>query len=225
MERFLFSGGDQVRTKICGVTTESQADAIIDLGVDALGFNFWPKSKRFLDPANADWLKNLVGRTLRIGVFVNADKETLTELLEKNFIDWAQLHGDETPEFVAELQNLGLNVFKALGVKNRDSLSHAARFEGPLLLDAYAPTEYGGSGEQMDWALGAEAVKQFYDREVILAGGLNPGNVGSAIAQVHPAGVDVASGVEVSPGIKDLELCRQFIENSRHFFNTSSTGQ
>ena len=215
MENYLFPKSDSVRTKICGVRSEQQSLEIIDLGVDALGFNFWPKSKRYLEPADALWLRNLAGKTLRIGVFVNADRNAIDRLLGDDLIDWAQLHGDEPPEFVANLQKEGLKVFKALGVKNRESLAHAEQFGGPLLLDAYAPIEYGGSGEQMDWALGAEAVKMFPDRDVILAGGLKPENVGSAVSQVHPAAVDVASGVEEAPGVKDLDLCRQFIKNSK----------
>ncbi len=217
MENFIFPRSTVVRAKICGITTEQQSRDIINLGVDALGFNFWPGSKRYLDPAGAEWLRDLAGLTLRIGVFVNAEKSIICDLLERNLIDWAQLHGDETPEFVDQLQQENWHVFKALGVKDRESLENAARYSGPLLLDAHAPTLYGGSGTTMDWALGAEAVQEFPYRDVILAGGLHPGNLAAAITQVHPAGVDVASGVESSPGVKDLALCEAFVrEAARH---------
>lgn len=213
MKKVLFpEPWEGVRTKICGIRSLQQAEDIVDLGVDALGINFWPKSKRYLDPADAGWLKDLGTKVLRIGVFVNADESEIRNLLESDLIDWAQLHGDESPEFVKALQDEGLQVFKALGVKDRESLAKAERFDGPLLLDAYAPTEYGGSGEKMDWALGAEAVQRFPNREVVLAGGLKPDNVAAAIRQVGPTAVDVASGVEDSPGVKNLELCREFIE-------------
>ena len=213
MQDYLFpESKSAVRTKICGIKTQQQAEDIVALGVDALGINFWPKSRRYLAPEEAVWLKELRGQVLRIGVFVNADKKQVCDLLERDLIDWAQLHGDESPELVAELLKEDWKVFKALRVKDRESLARAELFAGPLLLDAYAPTEYGGSGEKMDWALGAEAVQKYPDREVILAGGLNPDNVGAAIAQVRPAAVDVASGVEDSPGVKNLELCRKFIE-------------
>ena len=215
MDQSLFPGSETVRVKICGVTTLDQAESIISLGVDSLGFNFWPKSKRYLNPADAGWLPGLSGQTLRIGVFVNPDPAEVCDLLENNMIDWAQLHGDEPVKFVTDLQSQGWTVFKALGVKDLGTLESAAGYDGPLLLDAYAPVEYGGSGEKMDWALGAEAVQRFSDREVILAGGLKPENVAAAVSQVHPAGVDVASGVEVSPGVKDLDLCRAFIENAK----------
>ena len=131
-------------------------------------------------------------------------------------IDWIQLHGDETPDRVRSLTQQGLPVFKALGVRDRSSLKAAAAHDSPtLLLDAYAPNEYGGSGATMDWALGAAAVQEWPDRQIVLAGGLTPENVAEAIRQVRPAAVDVASGVEISPGRKSLELVRAFIEAAR----------
>jgi phosphoribosylanthranilate isomerase len=114
------------------------------------------------------------------------------------------------------LTQQGLPVFKALGVKDRAMLDTAAAFASPtLLLDAYAPNEYGGSGETMEWALGAEAVRLWPDRQIILAGGLTPENVAEAVRQVDPAAVDVASGVEASPGRKDLDKVRAFLERVR----------
>jgi phosphoribosylanthranilate isomerase len=107
-------------------------------------------------------------------------------------------------------------VFKAMGVRDRDMLLSAEIYPTPtLLLDAYAPTEYGGSGETMDWALGTEAVRRWPGRQIILAGGLHPDNVAEAIRQVGPAGVDVASGVESAPGVKDLDKVRAFLDAAR----------
>lgn len=220
MENFIFPHRKSIAVKICGIRTKEQARNIIALGTDALGFNFWPKSKRYLDPGNALWLRELDGEAIRIGVFVNERNSVIRDLLERNLIDWAQLHGDESPEFVAELQNEGLKVFKAFGVKDRTFLAKGDSFQGPLLLDAYSPIEYGGSGERIDWSLGAEAVKQFRDRDVILAGGLTPSNVAAAVRQVHPAAVDVASGVEASPGVKDLALCEKFVSEVRSAYET-----
>jgi phosphoribosylanthranilate isomerase len=132
-------------------------------------------------------------------------------------IDLIQLHGDESPERVRSLTDQGLPVFKAMGVKDRAMLETALEYDSPtLLLDAYAPTEYGGSGETMDWTLGAEAVSQCPERQIVLAGGLVPENVADSIQQVNPAGVDAASGVEESPGVKDLELVQAFIEAARN---------
>lgn len=200
--------------KICGITTGAQASAIVEAGADALGINFWPKSKRYVAlEAALPWLFDLAGTVPRVAVTVNATDDELIAIYESGGIDFIQLHGDETADRVRSLTKQGLPVFKAMGVKDRATLETAADYESiTLLLDAYAPTEYGGSGETMDWSLGAEAVEKWPDRQIILAGGLKPGNVTEAIRQVRPAGVDVASGVESSPGVKDLELVRAFIE-------------
>lgn len=207
----------RVAVKICGITRADEAHAIVDAGADALGINFWPKSKRFIALTEAmPWLHELTGTVPRVAVTVNATDDELRALHESGVIDWIQLHGDETPERVRSLTQQGLPVFKALGVKDRAMLETAADFASPtLLLDAYAPNEYGGSGETMDWALGAEAVRRWPGRQIVLAGGLNPENVSEAVRQVHPAGVDVASGVESSPGRKDLAKVRAFIEAVR----------
>lgn len=216
--RFLFRPDpDRVAVKICGITRGDEAIAIVDAGSDALGINFWPRSKRFIALADAaPWLRELAGTVPRVAVTVNATDDELRTIHESGVIDWIQLHGDETPERVRSLTQQGLPVFKALGVRDRAMLETAAAFDSPtLLLDAYAPNEYGGSGETMDWTLGAEAVKRWPDRQILLAGGLTPENVADAVRQVHPAGVDVASGVESAPGRKDLAKVRAFIEAVR----------
>lgn len=216
--RFLFPPDpERVAVKICGITRGDEAHAIVAAGADALGINFWPQSKRFIALAEAaPWLRELAGTVPRVAVTVNATDDELRSLHESGVIDWIQLHGDETPERVRSLIQQGLPVFKALGVKDRPMLEMAAAFASPtLLLDAYAPNEYGGSGETMDWSLGAEAVRLWTDRQIVLAGGLTPENVAEAVRQVHPAAVDVASGVETSPGRKDLAKVRTFLERVR----------
>lgn len=203
--------------KICGITTGEQAEAIVNLGADALGINFWPRSKRFisLDEAST-WLRDLEGTVPRVAVTVNASDEELRAIHESGALDFIQLHGDERPDRVESLTQQGLPIFKAIGVKDREMLQQAAGFSSAtLLLDAYAPVEYGGSGETMDWALGAEAVQEWADRQIVLAGGLKAANVAEAIKQVRPAGVDVASGVESEPGVKDLSAVEAFIEAAR----------
>lgn len=216
--RFLFpQAPGSVAVKICGITRANEARAIVEAGADALGINFWPKSKRFIALEEAlPWLHELAGTVPRVAVTVNADDDELRRLHDSAVIDWIQLHGDETPDRVRSLTQQGLPVFKALGVRDRSSLKAAAAHDSPtLLLDAYAPNEYGGSGATMDWALGAAAVQEWPDRQIVLAGGLTPDNVAEAIRQVRPAAVDVASGVEISPGRKSLELVRAFIEAAR----------
>jgi phosphoribosylanthranilate isomerase len=207
----------RVAVKICGITRADEAIAIVEAGADALGINFWPKSKRFIALEEArPWLQDLSGTVPRVAVTVNADDDELRRLHESGVIDWIQLHGDETPNRVRSLTQQGLPVFKALGVRDKSSLEAAAAHDSPtLLLDAYAPNEYGGSGATMDWALGATAVQEWPDRQIVLAGGLTPENVADAIRQVRPAAVDVASGVESSPGRKDIEMVRAFIEAAR----------
>lgn len=207
----------RVGVKICGITMGEQAEAIVAIGADAIGINFWPRSKRFIELEKAaPWLRDLGDSVPRVAVTVNASDDDLRAIHESGVIDFIQLHGDEAPDRVASLTRQGLPVFKAMGVKDRAMLESAAAFPGKsLLLDAYAPIEYGGSGETMDWSLGADAVKQWPDRQIILAGGLTPENVAEAIQQVNPAAVDVASGVEDAPGIKDLELVKRFVDEAR----------
>ena len=217
-QRFLFPPDlGRVAVKICGITRRDEASAVVAAGVDAIGINFWPKSKRFISLDEASpWLRELTMIVPRVAVTVNATDDELRALHDSGVIDWIQLHGDETPERVRSLTEQGLPVFKAMGVRDKAMLASAADYDSPtLLLDAYAPTEYGGSGETLDWTLGAEAVVQWPDRQIILAGGLTPENVAEAVRQVRPAAVDVASGVEISPGRKDLGKVAALIEAIR----------
>ncbi|MEO0413735.1 MAG: phosphoribosylanthranilate isomerase [Verrucomicrobiota bacterium] len=207
---------DETCVKICGIRTAIQAEQIVGLGAHAVGLNFWPKSKRYLEPASAaEWSPDLKDATVRIGVFVNPSDDEIDQIFQLDVIDFFQMHGDESPEQVAVLRERGIPAFKAMGIKDRDMLGQLPNFaSGPVLLDAYAPTEYGGTGETMDWALGREAVEQFPKNEVILAGGLVPENVAAAVRQVRPAAVDVASGVESEPGVKCLDKVKAFIDGA-----------
>lgn len=217
--RFLFPPDpERVAVKFCGIVRGDEARAIVDAGADAIGINFWPGSKRFVALADAaPWLREFAGIVPRVAVTVNASDDELRALHESGAIDWMQLHGDETPDRVRSLTQEGLPVFKAMGVRDAAMLETAAAFDSAtLLLDAYAPEAYGGSGATMDWSLGAEAVRRWPGRQIVLAGGLTPGNVAAAVRQVRPAAVDVASGVESSPGRKDLAKVRAFIEAVRN---------
>lgn len=214
MQPSFFAPGP-VKAKICGITRGDEAAEIAAMGADALGINFWPGSKRHIAPETAaPWLRELADGVTRVGVFVNATEAEMLALLEDGLIDAAQLHGDETPDLVGRLLARGHVAYKALGVRDRAGLDVAAGFPGQvLLLDAWAPVTYGGTGETMDWALGHEAVTRWPDRRIVLAGGLTPANVSEAIRQVSPFAVDVASGVESgTPGRKDLEKVRAFLD-------------
>lgn len=202
-----------VAVKICGITNGVRAQEIVATGADAIGVNFWPESKRYVALEDAaPWLRDLEDTVPRVAVTVNATDDELFALRDSGVIDFIQLHGDESPDRVRTLTRQGLAVFKAIGIRDRGMLASAKDFDSPtLLLDAYAPTDYGGTGEKMDWTLGAEAVQMWPDRQIVLAGGLTPDNVADAVRQVNPAGVDVASGVESEPGVKDLDKVRAFI--------------
>lgn len=208
----------QPGVKICGITRADQAVEIIHAGADALGINQWEKSKRYIPFSNAaEWLPDLRDQTILVAVMVNPSAALLDEIVGSNLFHAIQLHGDETPQDVARLMDRGVEVLKALQVRSRESLSAIADFPTPnILLDSYNPGLYGGAGESFPWELALEAKELYPDKQIILAGGLTPDNIRSAIEQTHPFAVDVASGVESAPGIKDLALVRRFIEEARH---------
>ncbi|MEQ1752103.1 MAG: phosphoribosylanthranilate isomerase [Prosthecobacter sp.] len=213
----MFPDPKHTAIKICGITQEQQARDIISLGADALGINFWPKSKRYLPiETAATWLTALRDQTTLVAVLVNADAATLDAILDQHLVHILQLHGDETPADVAALRERGALVIKALQIRDRESLSQIGSFPcETILLDAYNPGLYGGTGETFPWELAVIAQDMFPEKRILLSGGLTPQNVRQAIEEAHPAAVDVASGVESAPGIKDLTLVREFIEQVR----------
>lgn len=196
--------------KVCGVTLAEDAKQLVKEGIPALGVNFWPKSKRFLEPARAaEFLPALKGQILRVGVFVNAEPQQVLELLKNDIIDVAQFHGDETPEYCAPFAEAGYPFIRALGVKNADSLTNILDYKASaILLDAHAPGIYGGTGDTFDWNLAKKVIADNPNLPVMLAGGITAENAGEATAAVHPAALDLASGSESSPGIKDFNKIR-----------------
>ena len=203
--------------KICGITTPEDALGCIEAGAGALGFNFYPPSPRSLPPgSDLGWIRKLKADyrdVALVAVVVNPDEDLLVRLRGAACFDAVQFHGDETPEFCAAA---GFpRWIKALRVRTRQDLGLAASYGTPwLLLDAAVPGTYGGSGETIDWALAADFVTEHPGKRVILAGGLNPENVGEAGRRVAPHAVDVASGVESAPGRKDPEKVREFVAAS-----------
>ncbi len=193
--------------KICGVTRADDARGLVDRMVHALGVNFWPLSKRFISPDDAaPWLRDVAGKILRVGVFVNARPDFIAEVFRSGIIDAAQLHGDESPGDLADLQALGIPCIKACGICDAGDLaelSHFAHADG-LLLDTAAPGIYGGTGQAFDWSFAQQAGLLLPGVPLLLAGGITPANAAEAVRQVSPAALDVASGGEVSPGIKDF---------------------
>jgi len=200
--------------KICGITSARDAQMAVEAGADALGFVLWPKSPRHVSPDEAARISAEVPPfVVRVGVFVDAARDELARAADVAGLDVLQLHGDEPP---AALEGLPRRALKALRVgpafSSEDALAYAERAAG-LLLDAHRPGNPGGTGAVFDWA----RVQGLRDRVpfLVLAGGLTPDNVADAIEAVHPHGVDVATGVESSPGRKDPVLVRAFVEAAR----------
>jgi phosphoribosylanthranilate isomerase len=199
-----------VRVKVCGITNTADALAAVGAGADALGFNFYTRSPRYIVPEDARRIiAELPPTVLCVGVFVNEDSAaTVARVAGESGVSAVQLHGDESPEYCASLG--GHEVIKALRVGKDYAPEEAARYPArSILLDAYNAQARGGTGETFDWTLARrtrELVAQLY-----LAGGLSPENVAGAITAVAPYAVDVCSGVELAPGRKDAVRVRAFI--------------
>jgi phosphoribosylanthranilate isomerase len=192
------------RLKVCGITRPEDAELAVEVGAWAIGFILWPGSKRYVEPAMAAGIARSVRRrTELVGVFVNPTLDEVAHAAEAMGLTHLQLHGDEGPSFcTAAAQRTGCRVIKALRIRTRADIADAKRFHTDLhLLDS------PGNGRTWDWALAAERRTKI---PLILAGGLTPANVGEAIAQAYPWAVDVASGVESEPGIKDPAKVRAF---------------
>jgi phosphoribosylanthranilate isomerase len=199
-----------VKVKVCGITNREDALAAVGAGADALGFNFYARSPRYIAPEDARRIiEELPPGVLCVGVFVNEDSAaTVARMAEESGVSAVQLHGDESPEYCAAMG--GREVIKALRVGKDFAPEAAAEYPAQsILLDAYDPRARGGTGETCDWTLARrtrEVVAQLY-----LAGGLTPENVAGAIAAVAPYAVDVCSGVELAPGRKDAARVRDFV--------------
>lgn len=198
--------------KICGITSAGDAAVAVNAGADALGFNLWPRSKRYLElEAATPWLRDLAGKTERVAVMVNPTLDEARRVAEHPAIDTVQFHGDESPEFLAEFGKLGHPFLIARRLSREHPVDLGAfDMRQRVLIDTAVPGEFGGTGVLVDTALAREFVASS-QRPVILAGGLNPANVAETIAIVLPYGVDVASGVEQHPGVKDSNKVQAFI--------------
>lgn len=203
----------RLRVKICGLTTPEDAVAAIEFGADALGFNFFPGSKRYLPTgAGREWIAALPAGIPKVAVLVNPSWEEAVAAAELPGITALQLHGAETPVFCRKLTEHGMRFVKALPVANLDSLKGLPSFAmRAVLLDSSRAGEFGGSGKTFPWQIARDFVEGNPHLRVILAGGLTPENVAEAVATVRPFAVDVTSGVESSVGRKDHGRLRAFI--------------
>ncbi len=201
--------------KICGITNLEDALVAVEHGATALGFNFFEKSKRFIEPANAaKIIQQLPHGIMNVGVFVNADATHIQSVIQQTHITTIQLHGDESPEFVSQFSN---DVIKAFRVKESFDAAMLQTYSSKyFLLDAFDEKEFGGTGKTFNWQQAREA-KQFGN--IIIAGGLTSFNVCNAIKIAQPFGVDVSSGVERTAGKKDSKKVQEFIVQAQQAFH------
>jgi len=199
----------RTRIKICGITRIEDARAVVDSGADAIGLVFYPRSPRAVSIAQAAKIAAAVAPFVTlVGLFVNADAEHVREVLRQVPLGLLQFHGDETEQQCQQFDRPYIKAIRMRPEVNRDSLSSAYPSAQALLLDAYTPGTYGGTGEQFSW----QRIPADLGRPVILAGGLHVGNVANAIARVHPYAVDVSGGVEADKGIKDAAQVHAFVK-------------
>jgi len=204
----------RTRVKICGITNREDAEMAIELGADALGFNAWPGSKRFIDlKKEASWIRDLPPFVTKVAVMVNPPLSEAESVFAFPFIDLVQFHGREDESFCARFANAGLPFIKAIALRDASSLENIERFcTRNILLDAYAAGAFGGTGRLIDLELAGAFVETHPELCVTLSGGLNSDNVKKAILKVHPHAVDVASGVELEPRKKERTLVATFIQ-------------
>ena len=197
------------RVKVCGITSIRDALCAVRLGASALGFVFYEKSPRFITPAAAgEIIRRIPPFVTTVGVFVNAETDLLSEAKNISGFDLYQFHGDEPPEFCAAF---GEPYVKAIRVKDTESLDAVSLYDTEaFLFDSYSSDAYGGTGEKFSWEVLSSG--KLEDKFVILSGGLNSDNVRDAIRAVNPYAVDVSSGVEISPGVKDHLKLKRFME-------------
>jgi len=201
-----------VKVKICGITNVEDARAAIDMGADLLGLNFYPRSPRFITATKAAEIIGGLPAFIDVaGVFVNASIEQIHETIEQCQLDWVQLHGDESPAFCDLLRSVNARTMKALRVKDREDIERADDYStDAVLLDAFHPEKYGGTGLTFDWNIVGHISKR-----VFLAGGINPDNVAAAV-ELGVYGIDICSGIEAKPGKKDHKKMRKLFDNIHH---------
>jgi len=201
-----------IKIKICGIKTVDDALLAIDLGADLVGFNFYPKSPRYISVGHCRGIMSTLrkyGHVKYVGVFVNTRVAEIRAAMDTCGLSLAQLHGDETSEMLSELDGAAFKAFRGIPA----SINGFTRENAPaFLVDASVKGLYGGSGVTANWKEAAELAKKY---PLLLAGGLTPENVAEAISQVKPWGVDVASGVECAPGEKDPGRMKAFVKAIR----------
>ncbi|MCX5633450.1 MAG: phosphoribosylanthranilate isomerase [Phycisphaerae bacterium] len=203
------------KVKICGITNLDDAVKATELGADLLGFNFYPQSPRYIEPQEVEKIIAKLPASLdMVGLFVNADADTIRKIAGDLMLDWVQLHGDESPQFCALLDNMSAQIIKAIRVKDGKDIDYLKNFStDALLLDAYNPSLYGGTGQRFDWSTLPE-ITGYLLGKTFLAGGINPENVVEALGQGF-YGIDICSGIEDSPRKKNHKKMEELFKNIR----------
>ncbi|MEE8574770.1 MAG: phosphoribosylanthranilate isomerase [Thermodesulfobacteriota bacterium] len=204
--------------KICGITSVPDGEIALEAGADALGFVFYKDSARYVTPDEASIIVSIMPpEVAKVGVFVNEPIDTLVSIAKETEIDTLQLHGDEDEAYLEELLRLlpDSRVLKVIKVRDEADIEKIKEFPAnTFLLDTFSDISHGGAGETFDWGIALKAKEL---GRVILAGGLTPDNITDALRTVRPYGVDVSTGVEKSPGKKDREKIKNFIDRIRDF--------
>jgi phosphoribosylanthranilate isomerase len=199
--------------KVCGMTRLTDALHAVDQGATALGFIFWPRSPRAVSLERAaEIIAELPSSITTVGVFVNEPIDGIRAIVARTGINTVQLHGDEPPAYADALE---WPLIRAVDADDVDEACAAWSGQTALLLDTIDPIRRGGTGVPVDWARAAGVART---RKLVLAGGLTPENVASAIRAVRPYGVDVSSGVELAPGVKDFDKVTRFVKNALRAF-------
>jgi len=195
-----------VQVKICGITNAVDAQCAIDAGADLVGLHFCSSLRSIEPELGRSIVEGLDRRPTIVGVFIDQPQDEVRQIAEFVGLDLLQLHGSEAPGFEA-----GRPVMKVLKVRG-DALSDPRDWPDPLMLDSWSPDQRGGTGRTWSWELARDLIR---DRRVFVAGGLEPGNVGTVVSRFRPYGVDVSSGVEAAVGVKDHEKVRAFVRAAR----------
>ncbi len=213
-----------MRVKICGITKPAQADEIARMGATAIGFICVPSSPRFVTPDQIRAARDRLSVKIdTIGVFANTSSEEIYQIVAATGLNAVQLHASESPEFCDRLRQLlpNIELIKALRIRTSESLTQAnaySRVVDTLLLDAYHPTNLGGTGQTLDW----HSLQTFSPSlPWFLAGGLTPENISDALTEISPNGIDLSSGVERSPGDKDLDKVAKLFDKLAHLTKKS----
>ncbi len=201
------------KVKICGITNFEDAKAAVDMGADMLGFNFYKKSPRYIEPTEAgDIISRIQAFVETAGIFVNETADDIIQISTDIELDWVQLHGDESPGFCSSLESLPAKIIKAIRVRDSRDIDFARNFSvDAFLFDAYQKNRYGGTGKRLNWEELPEMIGDMYDR-IFLAGGITPKHVQRAM-ELDVYGIDICSGIEAEPGKKDHKKMKELFDN------------